>query len=80
MNIEKLMEGLGRAGVTVILKVDDERMADGGDPWTVVMSGRVLGDQGFIRAESSSLDECIEQAVERLRTRQGDWAWLREIS
>ncbi|SOD84403.1 hypothetical protein [Streptomyces sp. Ag109_G2-15] len=80
MNISQLMESLGRSGVTVILKVDDERMADGGEPWTVVMSGKVLGDQGFIRAESSSLDDCLEQAVSRLRSRPGDWGWLEEVA
>ncbi|MFI9325660.1 hypothetical protein ACIGXI_38585 [Kitasatospora aureofaciens] len=80
MDIEQLMENLGRSGVTAILKVDDERMAEGGEPWTVVLSGKGLGEQGFIRAESSSLDDCLEQALDRLRARPGDWEWLTEIS
>ncbi|MBA2806746.1 hypothetical protein E0500_004575 [Streptomyces sp. KM273126] len=79
MDIEQLMEKLGRSGVTVILKVDDERMAEGGEPWTLVMSGPGLGEQGFIRAESSSLSDCLEQGFTRLRARSGDWEWLTEI-
>ncbi|MFH9229763.1 hypothetical protein ACH4NT_37320 [Streptomyces lydicus] len=79
MDIEQLMDKLGRSGVTVILKVDDERMAEGGEPWTLVMSGPGLGEQGFIRAESSSLNDCLEQGFARLRARPGDWEWLTEI-
>ncbi|MBB4893149.1 hypothetical protein FHS39_002180 [Streptomyces olivoverticillatus] len=79
MNIEQIMEKLGRSGVTVILKIDDERMAEGSSPWTVVLSGGALGEQGFIRAESSTLEGCIEQVVVDLRTRPGDWEWLSEL-
>lgn len=79
MDIEQFMDKLGRSGVTVILKVDDERMAEGGEPWTLVMSGPGLGEQGFIRAESSSLNDCLEQGFTRLRARSGDWEWLTEI-
>jgi hypothetical protein len=79
MNIGQLMEELGRSGVTVILKVDDERMAEGGAPWTLVMSGPGLGAEGFIRAESSSLTDCLEQGLTRLRSRPGNWQWLTEV-
>ncbi|MCX5535758.1 hypothetical protein OG785_35030 [Streptomyces sp. NBC_00006] len=79
MDIEPLMEKLGRSGVTVILKVDDERMAEGKEPWTLVMSGPGLGEQGFIRSESSSLSGCLEQGFTRLRARSGNWEWLTEI-
>ncbi|MFF3920538.1 hypothetical protein ACFYZB_45530 [Streptomyces sp. NPDC001852] len=80
MNIEQLMERLGRSGVTVILKVDDERMTQGGEPWTLVMSGPGLGEQGFIRAESSSLTDVLEQGFRILQSRPGNWEWLGEIS
>lgn len=79
MDIEQLMDKLGRSGVTVILKMDDERMAEGREPWTLVMSGPGLGEQGFIRAESSTLNDCLEQGFTRLRARPGDWEWLTEI-
>lgn len=78
MDIEQLMERLGRSGVTMILKVDDERMSEGGEPWTLVLSGRALGEQGFIRAESASFRDCLEQVLLRLRERPGDWAWVSE--
>lgn len=76
MSIDALMEELGRSGVTVILKVDDERMAEGGEAWTVVLSGPGLGVEGFIRAESTSLSDCLEQVFVHLRSRPGDWGWL----
>jgi len=79
MDIEQLMERLGHSGVTVILKVDDERMSEGGEPWTLVMSGTALGDQQFIRAESASLKSCLELGLLRLRDRPGDWAWVADI-
>ncbi|WP_130800256.1 hypothetical protein [Streptomyces otsuchiensis] len=79
MDLEQLMDKLGRSGVTVILKVDDERMAEGGEPWTLVMSGPGLGEQGFIRAESSNLSDCLEQGFARLRARPGDWEWLTDF-
>jgi hypothetical protein len=79
MDVERFMDALGRSGVTVILKVDDVRMVEGGEPWTLVMSGSGLGDQQFIRIESSSLDDCLEQGFARLRARSGDWEWLAGI-
>lgn len=79
MGIEQLMGKLGRSGVTVILKVDDERMAEGGEPLTLVMSGPGPGGQGFVRAESSSLTDCPEQGFMRLRARSGGWEWMTEI-
>lgn len=76
MDIEQLMERLGGAGVTVLIKMDDECMAVGAAPWTVLLSGSALADQGFIRAEGVSLRECLASAMARLRTRPGDWEWL----
>jgi hypothetical protein len=60
MDIEQLMERLGHSGVTMVLKVDNERMAEGAELWTRVMSGPGSGEQGFIRARSSSLSHCLE--------------------
>jgi len=79
MDIGQIMESLGRSGVTVILKVDDERLAQGGEPWTLVMSGPGLGEQGFIRVESSCLNDCLRQGFAKLRDRSGDWEWLTDI-
>lgn len=76
MRVEQLMHDLGAAGVTVIFKVDHERMAEGGDPWTLVLSGSALGESGLVRAECSTLAECLSVGLERLMQRRPDWDWL----
>ncbi|EHR52019.1 hypothetical protein SacmaDRAFT_3810 [Saccharomonospora marina XMU15] len=78
-NVEDMMERLGRSGVTVIVKVDHERASDGDEPWTVVLSGPGVGDQGFIRAEGVSLVGCLDQVFQRLRARGDQWSWLADI-
>lgn len=75
----------GGLGVAVLrceylMKVDHERMAEGTEPWTLVMSGPGLGEQGLIRAASSGLSECLEQVISRLRSRPGDWEWLADFA
>lgn len=80
IDVRRLMEKLGRSGVTVLLKIDEERMAKGGEPWTLLMSGPGVGGLEYIRAESSSLGDCLEQGFAQLRTCPGDWDWLTEIA
>ena len=80
MDIETLMTRLAGAGVTALIKADDERMAAGGDTWTVILSGAGLGDQGAIRAESADLSSGLAVVLERLATRPGDWSWLGEFT
>lgn len=80
MDVEKFMERLGCAGVTVILKIDDERVRESGDPWTLVMSGNGLGGRSFIRAEAASLSDCLGQGIAQLRKCPGNWEWLTELS
>jgi hypothetical protein len=79
VDIEQLMERLGRSGVTVLVKIDDERVAEGSEPWTVLLSGKGVGEQGFIRAEATSLDACLAEVFDRLRARPGDWEWLADF-
>ncbi len=78
--IELLMAELGRSGITVILKFDHERSEEGGEPWTLVMSGPALAEVGYIRSESSRLDELLDQGISRLREQPGDWEWLGEFA
>ncbi|GAA2920210.1 hypothetical protein GCM10020221_15530 [Streptomyces thioluteus] len=78
MSIEEIMETLGLRKVTMLVKVDDERMAQGMRPWTVVLSG-TLGEQVFARADSSSLGECFQEIIKDFNNRQGDWGWLTEL-
>lgn len=79
MDIETLMTRLAGAGVTALIKVDDERMAAGGDTCTVILSGASLGDQGFVRTESADLRSGLAEVLERLAARPGDWSWLGEF-
>jgi hypothetical protein len=76
VDVEQLMERLGRAGVTIILKVDHERAEPGGDLWTLVMSGPGLGERGLIRTDGPSLGFCLDYGLGELRTCPGDWDWL----
>ena len=79
MDIETLMTRLARDGVTTLIKADDERMAEGGETWTVILSGAVLGDQGAIRTESADLPAALKDVLERLAARPGNWSWLGEF-
>lgn len=60
----------------MMIKIDHERMIEDGEPWTVMLSGSGLGDVGFIRAESLTLNDCIERAFVRLREQSSEWDWL----
>jgi hypothetical protein len=76
VDVEQLMERLGRAGVMVILKVDEERLRECGRPWTLVLSGPGLGGRAHIRTEAVTLRECLREGVTQLRQCPGDWDWL----
>jgi hypothetical protein len=79
MDVETLMTRLARAGITTLIKADDERMSEKGEPWTVILSGSGLGDRGGIRAESADLRSGLKEVLERLATRPGNWSWLGEF-
>ena len=76
MLIEEVMERLARSGVNVVLKVDEERMAEGGRPWTVVLSGHGLGEGVFIRFDGRDFHSSLRQVFAQLQSRPGDWGWL----
>ncbi|SOB84483.1 hypothetical protein SAMN06272789_4736 [Streptomyces sp. 1331.2] len=76
VDIELLMDQLGRAGVTVLLKVDHERMQTGHKPWTMVMSGPGLGERELIRTDAPTLQNCLKYCLRELSTCPGDWGWL----
>ncbi|MFV2022031.1 hypothetical protein [Micromonospora sp. LOL_023] len=77
--IEDLMERLARAGVTAIIKIDHERYAEQGEPWTLVISGPALGDGGFVRAEEATFAECVRVGLSRLRDRDERWHWVSDF-
>jgi hypothetical protein len=76
MDIEDLMRRLAEAGVTVLLKADHERLAEGGRCWTMVISGGRLTGNGFVRAEEATAEQCVQAALQRLAAEGPDWAWV----
>jgi hypothetical protein len=79
MDIEALMRRLAGAGTTVIVKADHERLAEGGEYWTLVVSGGTLGQDGLVRAEASSLADCLRTGLSRLREKGARWGWVSEF-
>ncbi|MFJ2938391.1 hypothetical protein ACIO8G_37280 [Streptomyces sp. NPDC087219] len=61
------MESLAEQGVTVLFKVDAERMRDATKPWTFVASGAPLRDDLLVRTDAVSLDACLEACLPQLR-------------
>lgn len=79
VDIEAVMIRLAQSGVTTLVKADDERMAEGGETWTVMLSGAGLGSLGGIRTESADLRSGLRNVLGRLAERPGDWSWLADI-
>lgn len=79
MRIDELMQRLAQAGATVIIKIDHERYAEQGEPWTLVIAGPALGDGGFVRAEEATFVECVRVGLSRLRDRDERWQWVAEL-
>jgi len=79
VDVETLMARLARAGVTALIKADDERMSAGGEPWTVVFSGAALGAEGGVRSEAAELRSALAEALDRLAARPGEWSGLDEF-
>ncbi|MFF4935090.1 hypothetical protein ACFY2H_40545 [Streptomyces griseofuscus] len=79
MNIEALLERLGHAGVSTLIKVDELRMKEGGDAWTISMIGPALPEGDFIRIDGPSLQHCFSVGFAQLREYPGDWEWLPQL-
>lgn len=77
IDLEAIMARLSASGVTIILKADHERAAEGGKSWTIVMSGPGVGDGG-IHTDKATLKECLGYGISELRRRHRDWSWLDE--
>ncbi|WP_405059321.1 hypothetical protein OG474_42265 [Kribbella sp. NBC_01505] len=75
-DLAEFMQDVGRAGVSMMVRVDHERMGPGRRPWTVVLRGPQVGDRGVMRLDYRRLEECLDAVVEQLRAIPGDWEWL----
>ncbi|GAA1700340.1 hypothetical protein GCM10009745_53920 [Kribbella yunnanensis] len=76
LDLGELMDDVSKAGVTIMLKIDHERLHAGGKPWTAVLSGPPVGGSGVIRWDTWTLEECLVAVLERLRIRYPEWEWL----
>ena len=78
VDIEELWIRLAEAGVSALLKIDHERYQERGKYWTLLVSGPSLGEAGFVRAEESSLERCLQVGLTRLMSKGDQWSWLSE--
>ena len=79
MELERLMWQLAESGVTVVLKADHERFAEGGPYWTLFISGSRLGDDGPVHADEGTLKECLTVGLTRLLERGPEWTWVKDF-
>ncbi len=75
LDIAELMSDVSQAGLTVMLKIDHERMAHGGRPWTILLSGPAIGKSSVIRWDCRSLEESVRSILDKLRE-VTTWEWL----
>jgi hypothetical protein len=77
IDIELLMDELGRRNIDVMIRVDRERMAEfPGRPWTMLLSGPGLGGRQAIRVDTRTLPSALDHCLAELATCPGDWGWL----
>ncbi|MGW1957861.1 hypothetical protein ACWCPI_34825 [Streptomyces sp. NPDC001920] len=67
LDVAPVMESLAEQGVTVLFKVDAERMRDGTKPWTLVANGAPFRDDLLVRTDAVSLEACLAVCLPRLR-------------
>lgn len=67
MDVVQLMESLAEQGVTVLFKVDAERMSEGTKSWTFVASGTPFRDDLLVRTDAVSLEACLNVCLPQLR-------------
>ena len=67
VDVVAVMEALAGQGVTVLVKVDAERMAERRKPWTFVASGAPLREDVLVRTDAASMEQCLAACLPRLR-------------
>ena len=68
MDIAELMEWLAQQGITTVLKVDGERVAERRAAWMVVASGGPLAGDA-VRVDARTVDGCLDVLLARLEAR-----------
>ncbi|MER7023818.1 MULTISPECIES: hypothetical protein [Streptomyces] len=69
MDVIAVMEALAGQGITVLVKADAERMAQGRAAWTVVATGAPLHEDVLVRTDGASVEQCLALCLPRLRER-----------
>lgn len=77
IDLELLLDELGRRGVSTYIKYDHGRIGFSEDVWTVILAGREVGVD--VRVDSKSLERCLHLISRRMEHEQGDWFWMAEI-
>ncbi|WHT18396.1 hypothetical protein N8J89_35665 [Crossiella sp. CA-258035] len=76
IDVELLMSELAGRGLNVLLKLDHERWAERGKPWTLL----VEEEPGFsARVDARTMREAFEVVLARLRARSAGWEWTVEL-
>ncbi|GAB3920877.1 hypothetical protein GCM10029976_007070 [Kribbella albertanoniae] len=57
--VEELLERLGRAGVTLLIQIDEPRVAAGDAPWIAMASGPGAPTGGFQVRGCETLEDCL---------------------
>lgn len=69
VDLVPLMEVLAEQGVTVLFKVDAERMRDEVGPWTFVASEFPFHEDLLVRTDAAAVEACLEICLPQLRER-----------
>ncbi|MGW7611810.1 hypothetical protein ACWGKW_32065 [Streptomyces sp. NPDC054766] len=74
--LAEIMERAAGEGVAISLRVDVERLREGGKPWTLVLASAKFGELGAIRGDFQTLGAGIRFAIDEMRSLPGEWEWL----
>ncbi|MFJ4281862.1 hypothetical protein [Streptomyces massasporeus] len=66
MDMLELMAWLSERGVTIVFKVDGERMVERRAAWMVIAGGGPLGEDSFFRADLATADACLDALLAHL--------------
>ncbi|MCO1578037.1 hypothetical protein M8C13_19990 [Crossiella sp. SN42] len=77
IDVELLMSELAERGLTVLLKLDHERWAERGKPWTCLLSEE---EPGFVvRTDDKTMRRGLEAVLAELRAWSPGWEWTAEL-
>ncbi|TDC29881.1 hypothetical protein [Kribbella albertanoniae] len=75
-DLGEFMQDVGRAGFTMMLKIDHERLRDRSKPWTVLLSAPHPGGTVVMRGDLRTLEECLRAVISHMESVLEDREWL----